>query len=62
MLVFVLPGSSFNDAFIKATEIAEKDGRVFIHAFNDPLICAGQGTVAMEMIEQNPYLVTALAH
>jgi len=52
----VLSGSSFNEAFLKAQEIAEKERRVFVHAFNDSMILAGQGTVAMEMIEQNPYL------
>lgn len=51
-----LEGESFNDAFEAASKIAKETGRVFIHAFNDPLVLAGQGTVAMEMIEQNPYL------
>lgn len=54
----VLSGQSFNEAFLKAQEIAAAEKRVFVHAFNDAKVCAGQGTVAMEMIEQNPYLVT----
>jgi threonine dehydratase len=52
----VLHGMSFQEAFDKATDIAVADDRVFVHAFNDAAIVAGQGTVAMEMLEQNPYL------
>lgn len=52
----VLHGSSFQDAFEKAKEIAEQEKRIFIHAFNDASVVAGQGTVALEMVEQNPFL------
>lgn len=52
----VLAGESFSEAYAKACEIAKEEGRTFIHAFNDPQIVAGQGTVAMELLEQNPYL------
>lgn len=33
-----------------------EDDRTFVHAFNDLQVCAGQGTVALEMLEQNPFL------
>lgn len=36
--------------------IQDEEKRVFIHAFNDPIVMAGQGTVALELLEQNPYL------
>lgn len=51
-----LVGESFDDAFQEAQRIAEEEGRVFVHAFNDPQIVAGAGTIGLEMIEQNPFL------
>ena len=49
-------GRSFEEAYVAAKAVAEKEGRTFIHAFNDAAVVAGQGTVAMELMEQNPYL------
>eukprot|EP00455_Lapot_gusevi_P026461 TRINITY_DN27915_c0_g1_i1.p1 TRINITY_DN27915_c0_g1~~TRINITY_DN27915_c0_g1_i1.p1 ORF type:complete len:462 (+),score=154.67 TRINITY_DN27915_c0_g1_i1:81-1466(+) len=49
-------GLSFGEAAEKAFEIAKNEGRTFVHAFNDPAIVAGQGTVGLEILEQNPYL------
>ena len=34
-------------------EVSNKEARVFIHPFNDPLVIAGQGTVAKEIVEQS---------
>lgn len=53
----LLHGDSYDDAYQKAIEIAEQQGRTFVHAFNDKDVVAGQGTVAMELLEENPYLV-----
>lgn len=39
----VLAGESFTGAFEAASEIAKKEGRTFIHAFNDDKVVAGQG-------------------
>ncbi len=36
--------------------IAERDGPVFVHPFNDPAVIAGQGTVALEMLDDVPDL------
>ncbi|HZA52120.1 MAG TPA: threonine ammonia-lyase, partial [Myxococcaceae bacterium] len=52
----ILSGSGFDDALQEATRIQQREGQVFIHAFDDPSIIAGQGTVALELMEQNPYL------
>lgn len=52
----VLYGDSFTEAFSRALDIAKHEGRTFIHAFNDSDIIAGQGTVAIELLEQNPFL------
>lgn len=56
----VLHGRSFGDALERANELAEAEGLTFVHAFDDPLVCAGQGTVAMEILEQNAYLDAVL--
>lgn len=52
----VLHGASYDDAFDKASELQEKYGYTFIHAFDDPQIIAGQGTIGLELIEQVPDL------
>ena len=52
----VQAGESFAEAYEAALKIAQSDGRTFIHAFNDNEVIAGQGTVAMELLEQNPYM------
>jgi len=52
----VQAGESFAEAYEYAVKLAEQEGRTFIHAFNDPEVVAGQGTVAMELLEQNPYM------
>ncbi len=56
----VLTGESFDDAFAEAKKDAERTGRALIHAFDDPLIIAGQGTIGLEIFSQlNP--VNAIA-
>jgi threonine dehydratase len=52
----VLHGATFEEAYEKAREIEAAENRVFVHAFEDELIMAGQGTVGLELLEQNPYL------
>lgn len=52
----ILHGQGYDDAYEKAMEIAVQENRTFVHAFNDRDVCAGQGTVALELLEQNPYL------
>jgi threonine dehydratase len=54
----VLHGSIVDDAFAKARELALEKGYVFIHAFDDPQIIAGAGTVGVEMLEDAPDLDT----
>jgi threonine dehydratase len=54
----VLFGKIVDDAFAKARELALENGYVFVHAFDDPQIIAGAGTVGLEMIEEAPDLDT----
>jgi len=52
----VLYGHSVEEAAAKARELAARHGYVFVHPYDDPLVIAGQGTVALEMLEQAPDL------
>ena len=48
----VLHGDTYDDAYARACELAEKENLVFIHPFDDPLVIAGQGTIGKEILEQ----------
>jgi threonine dehydratase len=52
----ILDGANFDEAYQEAVRLQEKENRVFVHPFNDPLVIAGQGTIGLELLEQNPYL------
>ena len=54
----VLHGKIVDDAFAKARELALENGYVFVHAFDDPQIIAGAGTLGVEMLEDAPDLDT----
>ncbi|MBQ4108472.1 MAG: threonine ammonia-lyase [Clostridia bacterium] len=44
----------YDDAYKKALELRDTEGYTFIHPFNDEDVIAGQGTIALELIEQLP--------
>lgn len=48
----LLYGQGYDDAYRRALEIQAETGAVFVHGFDDPEIIAGQGTVALEILEQ----------
>ena len=52
----VLHGETFDDAYAHARELEFELGLTFVHPFDDPHVAAGQGTVALEMLEQVPDL------
>ncbi|PWG02445.1 threonine ammonia-lyase [Sphingosinicella humi] len=54
----VLHGELFDEAYAHALKLAEERGLTFVHPFDDPEIIAGQGTVALEMIEDAPEIDT----
>lgn len=54
----VLEGLGFDAAKHAADNICQREGLVFIHPFDDADIIAGQGTIALEMLAQNPDLDT----
>jgi len=47
----VLSGASYDDACERALEIAAEEDRLFIHPFDDPWVIAGQGTIAVEVLQ-----------
>ena len=48
----VLFGESYSDAYTHAVTLEKKQGMTFVHPFDDADVIAGQGTVAMEMLQQ----------
>jgi threonine dehydratase len=48
----ILCGDAYDDAYAHACELAEKEGLIFIHPFDDPEVIAGQGTIGKEILEQ----------
>ncbi|TRD10740.1 threonine ammonia-lyase [Erythrobacter insulae] len=52
----VLEGETFDEAAAHARTLEKQLGLTFVHPFDDPLIAAGQGTVALEMLDVKPDL------
>jgi threonine dehydratase len=52
----VLEGETFDEAYAYARSMEKQLGLTFVHPFDEPLVAAGQGTVALEMLEDNPDL------
>jgi threonine dehydratase len=53
-----LSGEAFDDAMEAARRRCAQTGELLVHAFEDPLVIAGQGTVGVELLEQAPDLDT----
>jgi len=52
----VLEGETFDEAYEHARAMERQLGLTFVHPFDDPAVAAGQGTVALEMLEDVPEL------
>ncbi len=50
----ILKGESYDEACHYARELAEAEGAVLVHAFDDELVMAGQGTIGLEILDQLP--------
>ena len=50
----ILHGDVYDDAYKKAKELEEKEAYVFVHPFNDEDVLDGQGTIALEILEELP--------
>ncbi len=52
----LLHGNDYDGALAEAQRMSQEQGLTFVPAFNDPWIVAGQGTIGLELYEQNPDL------
>lgn len=52
----ILEGDSVEQAAAHALQLARRHGWTFVHPYDDPAVVAGQGTIALEMLEQVPGL------
>jgi threonine dehydratase len=52
----VLHGPDYDGALAESLRLSQERGLTFVSAFNDPWIVAGQGTIGLELYEQNPDL------
>ncbi len=50
----IFHGNSYDEAFTEASAIARRTGKVFVHAFEDKSVMAGQGTIGLEIVDQLP--------
>lgn len=56
----VLEGIDFQSAVVHAQSVADRERTEFVHAFDDPDIIAGQGTLGFEMVEDVPEVDTII--
>lgn len=55
-----LHGNSYDDAYSYALDMAKQQNRTFIHPYDDPEVIAGQGTIAMEILQQHQGAIHAI--
>lgn len=58
--VVVQHGTQYAEAYEAAQERVAETGALFAHAYDQPEICAGQGTLGLELLEQIPHLDTVV--
>ena len=56
----VLHGEIYDEAYQKAIDIQEATGAILVHPFNDPYVIAGQGTIGLEIMQEQPDLDVVL--
>ena len=56
----IFHGKTIDEALIAASDFSNETGAVFIHPFDHEHIVAGQGTMGLEIIEQNPDVKTVV--
>lgn len=56
----VLHGATFDEAVAHSRELQARHGYTYVHAFDDELVIAGQGTIGLEMVESLPGISTVV--
>ena len=49
----ILDGSNYDEAWTVAQKVATEEGKTIIHAFDDPEVISGQGTIGLELLQQS---------
>jgi threonine dehydratase len=57
----VLHGRNYDEAYEESMRICEAEGLTYLHPFDDDAVIAGQGTIGLEMLAQNPALDVIVA-
>jgi threonine dehydratase len=52
----ILAGETYQESYQRALEEMYQNDSTFVHAFDDDMVIAGQGTIALEMLQQNSQL------
>ncbi len=52
----IIAGDTYDHSELIALDLADRENMTYIHAFNDPEVIAGQGTVGLEMMLEQPSL------
>ncbi|MFB6108001.1 MAG: threonine ammonia-lyase [Haloplanus sp.] len=56
----VLYGADYSEAQAEAHRIEREEGRTYVHAFDDEMVMAGQGTIGLEIVEDCPEVETVI--
>jgi threonine dehydratase len=56
----VLHGADYNEAELRAHEIEREEGRTYVHAYDDEMVMAGQGTIGLEIVDGLPSVDTVV--
>ncbi len=56
----ILVGANYSEAAVHAEQLTLEMGMVPVHPFDDELVIAGQGTIAVELLRQNPGRMDAI--
>ncbi|RQG96550.1 threonine ammonia-lyase [Natrarchaeobius chitinivorans] len=56
----VLDGTDYDEATERAHEIERQEARTYVHAFDDEMVMAGQGTIGLEIVEDCPDVDTVV--
>jgi threonine dehydratase len=56
----ILHGANFDESLAEARRIQAARNLTFIHPFDDDAVIAGQGTIGLEIVEQNPFIEIAI--
>ena len=57
----VLHGANYDEAYEEAVRRASIEGLTFVHAFDDDAVIAGQGTLGLEILQQQPEIEAVVA-